>query len=361
MSVVVPATPTPRRSALLHQGIATSMPSFAAFGYDKSPLSLRQHQTYHQVPQSARPLLLHKTSHPLPGSVSASLTVTPTTAVNLLDQTATAPARLPVPLPVSGSSLRSAVKPKSRSKRVLSDNEDEDDDVERDLAHAHNQLQEAVGSGRPSTAKRARRSPPPPQMRPIDEDDGMIYLDDDEEDDQDIVVLSEKPIAPRTASLKRSRAPASPLRPPQHSNSQQHAVSEERAAKKPKVLQQDKRALERDRVERDKFEERFRDKYTRAFPGFKFYFDSIEGPARSALANRVQQLGAVSLLPFSIHDCLFVCHDSSHDMLNLHSASKTSSRPLSRTSSRTNPSRRPRTSSRSRTRRTTRRMARRRL
>lgn len=48
-----------------------------------------------------------------------------------------------------------------------------------------------------------------------------------------------------------------------------------------------------DKEDRERLEARFRDKYTRAFPSFKFYFDSIDPSVRNSLANRVSQLGAV--------------------------------------------------------------------
>lgn len=93
-----------------------------------------------------------------------------------------------------------------------SDNEDEDDGG--GYPDTLNRLREAIGEqqhANPSTAKRARHSPPLP--RQIPPSDRIIYLDDDEGDDGDLTQVP-KPaiIAPRTASLKRPRAPASPLR-----------------------------------------------------------------------------------------------------------------------------------------------------
>lgn len=55
-----------------------------------------------------------------------------------------------------------------------------------------------------------------------------------------------------------------------------------------------KRAKLEEREERARNEERFKEKYTKAFPAFKFYFDSLDSSVRSSLASRVQQLGAVS-------------------------------------------------------------------
>ncbi|KAF9518131.1 hypothetical protein BS47DRAFT_1338722 [Hydnum rufescens UP504] len=68
-------------------------------------------------------------------------------------------------------------------------------------------------------------------------------------------------------------------RPQVHSHEQP-----ERLAKKAK--------LEERVEERLRQEERFKDKYTRAFPGFKFYFDSLDASVKHSFSSRVQQLGA---------------------------------------------------------------------
>src|SRR5258708_27456500 len=54
------------------------------------------------------------------------------------------------------------------------------------------------------------------------------------------------------------------------------------------------RASKRTKLEdRIKAEERFRYKYTKAFPGFKFYLDSLEPTVKSSFSQRVTALGAV--------------------------------------------------------------------
>lgn len=272
MSVALPATP---RRNVLHahpQGLST-MPSFVPFGLDKSP-SIRAARQRQRVDQAGsalgRPPFVHKQSHaPLHTPIALA-------NVSIMDQTATAPPRLPVPHP----SCKGARGPDSDGIEIIHEEHDYHHDAMEYLvactAEVTGQLAGRECDSRPSVK---RRSPYPPAsvLRFPSDDEGA--------DNSRQNKLSRIPGPSRTqnVSLKRARPAPSPTK---------LSVSE-RSAKKPKF---DKRAFEREKLERQCFEERFRDKYTRAFPSFKFYFDSIDPPAKTILSNRVQQLGAVSAL-----------------------------------------------------------------
>jgi len=271
MSVALPATP---RRNVLHahpQGLST-MPSFVPSGIDKSP-SIRaamQHQRAGAASTTfGRSLLVHKQSHP-PIQTPVALG-----NVNIMDQTATAPPRLPVP----HQSVKRARGPDSEGIEFIHENHEYHSDAMECLvastAEVTGHLVVHERDARPSL-KRAGHSPhrPAPVLHLPSEDEGA--------DNSRQTRPSRIPGSSRTqnASVKRARPP-SPTKP----------GMSERSAKKPKV---DNHAAEREKLERQRFEERFRDKYTRAFPNFKFYFDSIDPPVKTLLSNRVQQLGAVS-------------------------------------------------------------------
>lgn len=307
MSVaVVPATP---RRSVLHahpQGLNTA-PAFAPFGLDKSPsiraaLNLQHGQRasdhhYQDSMMPSRPLLLHKQSHP-PLIMQTPIASLPT--INIMEQTATAPARLP-----AGGSHAASKRQRAADSEGHELNEEEEYRRQQEEAAAMNGGQD--GSSR-HPAKRARHSPHPPAMSAAAMTLRQYAAEQDDDDDLIIVGGSNEPpsrtIRPTQlphATLKRSRPVASPLRPGT-------AVATEPSAKKAKV---DKRAVDRERLERERFEERFRDKYTRAFPQFKFYFDSVDAPAKASLVNRVQQLGAVRFFFFdfvTLASCSHRCH-----------------------------------------------------
>lgn len=298
MSVAVPATP---RRNVLHahpQGLNT-MPSFVLFGLDKSPSvrAARHHQQHDQRAAEqtqhsmllGRPHLLKKQSH------SPRLMQTPIAslgAINIVDQTATAPARLP-----TGGSHGTSKRQRAADSEGNELNEEEEYHRQRKEAAAL-----AAASSQPS-AKRARHSPrhPPISVAGM----GLIDFTADQGDDDDLIMVgtSTKPSSRFTrtaqiqnASLKRARPAASPLR-----TGTTAATAGEPLLKKSKI---DKAAAEKERLD---YEERYREKYTRAFRNFKFYFDSIDYPARTSLANQVQQLGAVCI-PF-YYFRLLLCFD----------------------------------------------------
>lgn len=272
MSVAVPATP---RRNVLHahpQGLST-VPSFVPSGLDKSP-SIRasmQHQRPGQPRGTlGRALLTHKQSQaPIRTPVASG-------NASIMDRTATAPPRLPVPHP----SCNRARGPDSEGIEFIREEQDEyhHDAMEYLVACTAEITGRLSGRSAGPSAMHACDSPPPPAS-------AVHFRSEDEENDYSRQIkLSRLPGPSRTqsASLKRARPAPSPMK---------SGISE-RSAKKLKI---DKRAAERERLERQRLEERFRDKYTRAFPSFKFYFDSIDPPAKTTLSNRVQQLGAVSI------------------------------------------------------------------
>jgi hypothetical protein len=266
MSVAVPATP---RRNVLHahpQGLST-VPSFVPIGLDKSP-SMRasiQHRRADQASNTlGRPLLTHKPPLQTPLALGN---------VSIMDQTATAPPRLPVPRP----SCKRARGPDSEGIEFIhEERRGYHDDAMEYLVACTAEITGHEHIAEPS-AKRAGDSPPPPAS-------ALHFRSEDEDTDYSRQIKISRlpgPSQTQSASLKRARPAPSPMK----------SGIGERSAKKPKV---DKRAAEREKLERQRFEDRFRDKYTRAFPNFKFYFDSIDPPVKTFLSNRVQQLGAVS-------------------------------------------------------------------
>lgn len=111
---------------------------------------------------------------------------------------------------------------------------------------------------------------------------------DDQGDDDDGCGHLQPPRTDLSRPVNRTGIVNAVLAPPQkRPRPQAHSHEQpERLAKKAK--------LEERVEERLRQEERFKDKYTRAFPSFKFYFDSLDASAKHSFSNRVQQLGAVS-------------------------------------------------------------------
>lgn len=96
----------------------------------------------------------------------------------------------------------------------------------------------------------------------------------------------------RTLSIKRPRSP----------DNDAPVESVKRRALAPDARQQDK---ERRQLERQQKDAEFKEKYTRAFPTFSFYFDAENLDVDSTpLRAKVEHLGAVCLL---LHAALSAC------------------------------------------------------
>ena len=144
------------------------------------------------------------------------------------------------------------------------------------------------------------------------------------------------PLTPRAnrrapdLTLDKQQAPCTPVRGQQQQQQPRDGGSAARVSKKAKL---------EDRI---KAEERFRYKYSKAFPGFKFYFDSLDPAIKSSFSQRVTALGAVrdSLVVefLGVPNAVPVCN------ISVSSASKISFPTPSPTSSRTRPFRRLRKS-----------------
>lgn len=96
----------------------------------------------------------------------------------------------------------------------------------------------------------------------------------------------------RTASgSKRPRSPEPSIDPPTS-----HPISKrvKAVAPSPAATTRDKHK-ERKQIEREQQKAEFRDKYTRAFPTFKFYFEegNVGSVALDAYEEMIDQLGAV--------------------------------------------------------------------
>ncbi|KAF8320804.1 hypothetical protein DL93DRAFT_2163777 [Clavulina sp. PMI_390] len=307
MSVAVPTTP--RRSIFYaHPQGVNSVPALPPLGLDKSP-SLRAalHHQHQHGPRAgdqahdgasffSRPMLSHKKSLP---PLMQTTPITSTSAMNLMDQTATAPARLP-----AGSGHTSS----KRQRGLVSEDNDYDEEAEyRKRQRAAARVGErdggvgVSGSSSRHSAKRARHSPQKGSTISAAAMALLNYAHDDQGDEDDEPVIVEDvavkpsssrqanrpppPQQPSTASLKRARPMNSPARPSAEPSSKKSKLDKRAAAAAAA-------AADTQRVDPDEFEKRFREKYSKAFPGWKFYFDGIDGPARSSLANRTQQLGA---------------------------------------------------------------------
>jgi hypothetical protein len=119
--------------------------------------------------------------------------------------------------------------------------------------------------------------------------------DDQGNDDDDDGHLYPGRANPSWPSNRPGTVSAAPAPAQKHPRPQVYSHEQpERLAKKAK--------LEERVEERLRQEERFKDKYTRAFPGFKFYFDSLDASVKHSFSSRVQQLGAVSI---SLHPPCF--------------------------------------------------------
>lgn len=336
MSLVFPSTP--QRSVLHAHPQAMSphtVPAGIHFHHhlNKSPslrASAHQHATLDSKFPPTRPSLLHKKSHPLPNRTPDAYF----SGINkdtIQEQTATAPARVPVP---------KRPRPDDDSDLVIIDELDEEEVYrlrQREAGAAAGIMGGAVMGGRAGPSrqgpKRPRHESP---MKTAHAHENVQQLDDDTFPHHDTLPPTRNDQPPReqpstsAQPRKRPRPPPSPQKAPAGNPAvlDVDQVDRDRVTKKHKMEK---------RVEREQAEEKFRDKYTRAFPNFKFYFDSIDGPAKSSLTNRVLQLGAVSVaFELDAH------HPLSHPVYS--SASKTSSQLLSPTSSPTRTSRPPKTS-----------------
>jgi len=105
---------------------------------------------------------------------------------------------------------------------------------------------------------------------------------------------SRRPLTSRIVpnSPARTRVVSGIKRPrsPDHGGALAHPVTKRVRSNLVAELQKEKMA------EREQMEAEFRDKYTRAFPMWKFYFDTEKtlSVSQSSLKSRVLQLGAVS-------------------------------------------------------------------
>lgn len=102
----------------------------------------------------------------------------------------------------------------------------------------------------------------------------------------------------RRPLAQRPLQPPAPKRPRSPNTVLELSTSAKRAkpASQSKVPVRDK-ARERKHVEREQQKAEFKEKYTRAFPGFTFYFEDgvVGSPALNAYEEMIDKLGGVTL------------------------------------------------------------------
>lgn len=102
----------------------------------------------------------------------------------------------------------------------------------------------------------------------------------------------------RVPSHKRAREDSAAYTYPNTNSLAQSGAGDDppRVVKKSRIVADGKSParLKLSKEDRGRAIENFKEKYTRAFPSFKFHFDLVDSAAKGTLANAVSQLGAVS-------------------------------------------------------------------